>query len=96
MNRIRDCTTLALILLAFCGMPRIVAQEPSPTPTVLTIHPAGEPRPALRYSLVPEQRDLVPGNAAIFYHRACLMVATASRDNKEEEKASAWLSGPLG
>lgn len=36
----------------------------------ITLRPAAEPVPALRYRLLPERRDLAPGNAAIFYHRA--------------------------
>ncbi len=45
-----------------------------PPPTVILIRPAAEPNPALKYRLVPEHRDLVPGNAALFYHRAILML----------------------
>jgi hypothetical protein len=72
------------------------AQGAKPTPpTVLTIHPAREPVPALKYRLVPERRELIPGNAAIFYHRANLMVATAAKDPKSEEKAIGWLAGPI-
>jgi hypothetical protein len=45
-----------------------------PPPTVILIRPAAEPNPALKYRLVPERRELVPGNAALFYHRAILML----------------------
>jgi hypothetical protein len=39
-------------------------------PTVpLTLHPAAEPQPALRYTLVPDLAELDPGNAATVYHR---------------------------
>src|SRR4051794_40012980 len=43
---------------------------PVPPPTVITLRPAGEPVPALKYQLVPERNSLVPGNAALLYHRA--------------------------
>ena len=36
----------------------------------ITIHPAAEPRPALRYRLLPAEEDLVEGNAAIHYLKA--------------------------
>jgi hypothetical protein len=36
----------------------------------ITIHPAAEPRPALRYRLLPAEEDLVDGNAAIHYLKA--------------------------
>ena len=42
----------------------------TPPPTVITIRPAASPVPALKYSLLPERREQIPGNAAIFYHRA--------------------------
>ena len=36
----------------------------------ITIRPAAEPRPALRYRLLPAEEDLVDGNAAIHYLKA--------------------------
>jgi hypothetical protein len=42
----------------------------SPPPTVITIRPAASPVPALKHSLLPKPGELIPGNAAIFYHRA--------------------------
>ena len=42
------------------------------TPPIL-IRPAAEPRPALKYRLVPERSSLVAGNAATYYYRAVLM-----------------------
>ncbi len=41
-----------------------------PPPRKLTIRPTAAPVPALRYRLLPESRELLPGNAALFYHRA--------------------------
>ena len=38
------------------------------------LRPAGEPVPALRYRILPGRLELVPGNAAIFYHRAIQMM----------------------
>jgi len=94
MNRIRDWTIPALVAgLMLAGLSESRAQKPSP-PTVLTIRPTKEPAPALKYRLVPERRELVSGNAAIFYHRACLMIATRAKDPKGDEKTFGWLSGP--
>jgi len=36
----------------------------------LTLHPRNEPRPALKVRLVPDEFDLVDGNAAIYYLKA--------------------------
>lgn len=33
----------------------------------MTLHPKPEPRPALKYHLIPDQFDMLDGNAAIFY-----------------------------
>ena len=64
--------TLALLLLVAAPWPSAAPAQPPPEsrPTVITLRPAAEPVPALKYRLVPEQIKLVPGNAAIFYHRA--------------------------
>ena len=55
-------------------------------PAVLELTPATEPRPALKFSLLPELRDQIPGNAALCYQRALLRL----KDRKEKlpEKAN--------
>ena len=49
----------------------------SPPPLVITIRPAASPVPALKYSLLPKPEEQIPGNAAIFYHRAIERVIDA-------------------
>jgi hypothetical protein len=56
----------ALALLATSAR----AQQEALPPTVVVVRPAKEPVPALRYSLLPPAGEQIPGNAAIFYHRA--------------------------
>lgn len=36
----------------------------------MTLYPRGEPRPALKYRLIPDDFDMVDGNAAIYYLKA--------------------------
>ena len=36
----------------------------------LTLHPTAEPKPALKYQLLPDDFAALPGNAAIFYLKA--------------------------
>jgi hypothetical protein len=75
---------------------------------VIILRPAGEPRPALKYRLVPETKKLVPGNAAIFYHRAIQFWSQARTrllDNEKadakgrkvsiDEKVSQWIELPI-
>jgi hypothetical protein len=83
------------------------AEPPADTgPTILTIHPATEPVPALKYRLVPERNALIPGNAALFYHRAIQIMlghrepapapGTAPRGKSAEVRIADWSSGPIG
>jgi len=58
------------VISAAIGLPARAQEAAEPSPKVILIRPAGEPTPALRYHLVSDRRDLIPGNAAIFYHRA--------------------------
>jgi hypothetical protein len=104
--------TLALLALttALAPSPAPAQPPPEPPPTAIVLRPAAEPRPALRYRLVPERADLVPGNAAIFYHRAIQMASErrtrldADRKAKEppparpvpvDEQFNKWISGPI-
>lgn len=94
MNRAPNWMMPAFALWIVCGPSDADAQESKPAaPTVLTIRPAKQPDPALKYRLIPERRELIPGNAAIFYHRANLMVATSAKDPKSDDKAFGWLAG---
>ncbi len=62
------------------------AQRPEPGPTVIALRPAAEPRPALKYRLVPERGKLVAGNASVFYHRAIQFVLMQRNALISEEK----------
>jgi hypothetical protein len=56
----------------------------------ITIHPAAEPRPALRYRLLPAEEDLVDGNAAIHYLKAlAFLEEDDARKRIEELRAKA-------
>lgn len=79
-----------------------LAQPPEPpTPPVrkLTVTPAAEPRPALRYELLPPLREKQPGNAALAYYRA--FAARPQRSNDPDGPATNarieqdWRDGPL-
>ena len=104
MRRILALITLAT---AWAASPA-TAQPPSGTTTIL-LRPAAAPSPALKYRLVPERPGLIPGNAAIFYHRALLVAGTHRADLDAERKAVPpatqpettddliyrWLEGPI-
>src|SRR5688572_27961867 len=50
-------------------VPALDAQEKA-APVVLKLHPAAAPSPAMKHYLLPQVRELQPGNAAVFYQRA--------------------------
>ena len=88
--------------------PFLHAQKEPAKPTQIVLRPAAAPTPAMKYQLLPGHRTLVPGNAAIFYHRAVELMlesygqmreqrASKQKDASytDEKKLSAWLAGPL-
>ena len=105
----RPTLPLFILIAALTHATRSQAQPPpGPPPKTLTIRPAAEPIPALKYRLLPERLSLVPGNAAVFYHRALLMAnqvrTNAASVDKEapgkgsiliDEKFSDWIGGPI-
>jgi hypothetical protein len=60
---------LVFLVLAALAIPA-AAQAPPPEPIKLTLSPAAEPVPALKYPLLPELSEKTPGNAALLYYRA--------------------------
>ncbi len=61
----------------------------------IVLHPAPEPRPALKFRLMPETIDLKPGNAAVMYNKVFLHLNQGRRDNKTSEQIADWLDVPL-
>jgi len=97
-------TGFVVIVLASTAPAR--AQDSEHRSVAIVLRPAAEPVPALKYRLLPERSTQTPGNAAIFYHRAILMLEDARRATrraKEQEKplvtdeqaAADWITGPL-
>lgn len=60
---------LALLVLVVSAA-SAAAQAPPPEPIKLTLPPAAEPVPALKYPLLPELSEQTPGNAILLYYRA--------------------------
>ncbi len=58
----------------------------------LVVAPAAEPRPALKYRLIPAPHERTPGNAAQYYYRALLHQSSGSQEywQKATDRAAAW------
>lgn len=79
-------------VLSLCLALPLTAQEP----IRLSVQPASSPVPALKYQLLPEVRDLKPGNAALLYQRAHSPEWFDSfRRHADYLKAHDWLELPL-
>jgi hypothetical protein len=101
-----------LAALAVAWQPAAAPAQPKPEPpkpTVITLRPAAAPVPALSVQLLPDRKELQPGNAAIEYHRAMQMLVSRrlseTRPRAEtgkplpestEELISRWAAGPIG
>lgn len=75
------------------------AQQPAGKERVveLTVRPAPPPRPALRWRLLPALAERTPGNAAPYYYRAALRLASHSGGKNDlwtqySDKSEDWLS----
>jgi hypothetical protein len=74
MKRLQSLGLLAIVAL----VARSATAQQQQEPTLLTVSPAPEPVPALRFTLLPRPGELVPENAAVYYHRAMQLLQQAS------------------
>lgn len=91
----RDVT--ALVLLLAIGVPGLGQQRQPRDPIRLALAPAELPKPSLTYRLLPDQGDLVAGNAAALYYRSLAMFVENSRllQDLRGEHWSEWLTMSL-
>jgi hypothetical protein len=70
-------------------------EDPDQPPWIkLILSPATAPSPALKYRLLPELRDRLPGNAAVHYYRAFSPEWTMHRQPELSKPLDAWLENP--
>jgi hypothetical protein len=95
--RLRLTRCLLLCTCLWIGTARGDDAQPTPAEqpeTIeLTLAAAAEPRPALKYRLLPTPSERTPGNAAQFYYRAMLPESMSRERWKEyDEHSAAWLA----
>jgi hypothetical protein len=83
----------ALGVLLFIG--RTDGGEPTETVIRLTVPPAAEPRPALRYQLLPDLTEMEPGNAIQGYMKTFAEQHNVFVNKESRERQEKWLSMPL-
>ncbi|HZL87488.1 MAG TPA: hypothetical protein VFB96_03850 [Pirellulaceae bacterium] len=83
--------------LAPAGPPMAGNPEFQPRIVKLSLSPAAEPMPALKYELLPPLSQRTPGNAAPYYYRAVLRIGERQQelDKQYLENEEAWTTGPL-
>jgi hypothetical protein len=88
----RHLLCMALLLLS---SPRLLGQEAESV--FLTLSPQAPPTPSLKYRLLPDEHDLVPGNAATLYYRSGAMFLEGQAILKElsMEYWDKWATMPL-
>jgi len=85
---------LAAALGGSLPLPVRAAQE-APVPIRLGLEPMPAPLPALRYLLMHERTDQVPGNAALAYQRAAQVLTGSESWQEQREQWQKWLELPL-
>jgi hypothetical protein len=73
------------------------AEAPVPTETVIrmAVRPMGAPKPALKYQLLPELREMNPGNPIQGYLRSFMEQGHFYYNKEEVDKREKWLTMPL-
>ena len=86
------------LLLALATLSSLQAETPvakekpaeGPRTVKLTLTAAAEPRPALRYQLLPAMESRQPGNAAPYYYRAIMQLISLRNGNEYKEFEKNW------
>jgi hypothetical protein len=90
-------TLLCCAALAAFALPLRAEQTITPTETLirLTIHPAPAPKPALRYTLLPELKEINPGNPIQNYLKCFMEQQKFFFDKESSDRREKLLSVPL-
>lgn len=84
-----------VVLLAALGASGPAFGDEEEPPIKLILHPAAEPQPALKYRLLPEFMDRIPGNAAVYYGKVTAEQTVFFGNREWRDKIYRWLETPL-
>ncbi len=93
----------AIWIVVFCAavavkagwLPAAAAQDDPFPPVKVVLHPAAEPRPAMKYRLFPDVLDRIPGNAAVIYGKVKAEQTPFFSDKDLWDKILKQLEAPL-
>ena len=87
----------APVLFLLAVVPIAHAETKPGDPVRIAVSPAAAPKPSLKYRLLPDGRDLAPGNAATIYYRAMASFTENAPLLKEirEDYWNEWQETPL-
>jgi hypothetical protein len=90
-------TLLCCAALAVFVLPLRAEQIITPTETLirLTVHPAPAPKPALRYALLPELKEINPGNPVQNYLKCFMEQQKFFYDKESVDRREKFLTVPL-
>jgi hypothetical protein len=88
------------LILTIASLSGTVAQSPAPTSDVpwivpLNVSPSAEPKPALKYLLLPDARDLNPGNQIPAFYKCFMEQHNFYRTKESIDQREKWASAPL-
>jgi hypothetical protein len=88
---------LSVFIVFAVAVPFVHADARPGDPIRLVVSPAAAPKPSLKYRLMPDRRDLKPGNAATLYYRAMAYFVENSQLLKEigEQYWYDWMETPV-
>lgn len=86
----------AVLNFAVLNLTVAAQAEEKGSPTFnLTAQPTAEPFPSLKYQFIPSMLDQTPGNAALFYMKAAMLLGQGEQHHKNMDQVSQWLDKPL-
>ncbi len=95
MNRIFTLTISGLFLLGIVCYPTQIVAEDSKAPTKISLHPSKEPKPALKYKLLPSRVEQIAGNAAVYYGKVTAKQSGFFSNREHSENIERWQEAPL-
>jgi hypothetical protein len=103
MHRLTPYASVLLLAATFAASrassaeEQAAAEDANVAPVVeLSVLPASEPRPALKFRLIPDISERQPGNAATHYYRAIVLQRQRPKEywQQASDKYAVWNEGP--